>query len=248
MQALYKTMSKVLITAGYKRIGAAISTHFAQQGWQVHVHARQASSEVETFCNTLAAENKAPVTAHYADLANQGELKRLLLEFKQPLDCIVCNASHFEYDRWEQLNPNLLSESISLSLVAPILLASALKKDRNSSLILILDQKIKNPNADFFSYSAGKFALAGIIPLLTFSLAPIRVNAVAPGLTLPAPKQTQERFQSLHDKTLLGKGNTAEDIAKAVAFLAVAPAITGQTLFVDGGQRFVPANRDGMFL
>lgn len=48
--------------------------------------------------------------------------------------------------------------------------------------------------------------------------------------------------------TPLGQSSTPEDIAEAVCFLVTSRAITGTTLFVDGGQHLMPLARDVMFL
>jgi NAD(P)-dependent dehydrogenase (short-subunit alcohol dehydrogenase family) len=47
--------------------------------------------------------------------------------------------------------------------------------------------------------------------------------------------------------TPLGRSSTPEDIAKAAVFLAESSAITGTTLYVDGGQHLIPSSRDVMF-
>lgn len=47
-----------------------------------------------------------------------------------------------------------------------------------------------------------------------------------------------------HQMTLLGKSSTPIDIARAAVFLAEANAITGTTLYVDGGQHLLPSTRD----
>ncbi|MEY4880530.1 MAG: hypothetical protein RJB62_1999, partial [Pseudomonadota bacterium] len=64
----------------------------------------------------------------------------------------------------------------------------------------------------------------------------IRVNAVAPGPTLPSARQSIEHFQRQSEATLLGHGATPEDIARATRYLVEASAVTGQTIAVDGGQ------------
>ena len=51
-----------------------------------------------------------------------------------------------------------------------------------------------------------------------------------------------------HGMTPLGKSSTPEDIAGAVMYLATASAVTGTTLYVDGGQHLLPTDRDVMFL
>jgi hypothetical protein len=79
-------------------------------------------------------------------------------------------------------------------------------------------------------------------------LAPrFRVCAIAPGHTLPGPGESDEHFATVHDRTPLDRGSTPEDIANAAAFLLASPAITGQTLIVDGGAFMRPAGRDTAF-
>jgi NAD(P)-dependent dehydrogenase (short-subunit alcohol dehydrogenase family) len=59
---------------------------------------------------------------------------------------------------------------------------------------------------------------------------------------------TAEEFAAGHRLTPLGRSSTPIDIAQAVRFLLEAPAITGTTLLVDGGQHLQPQARDVMFL
>ena len=68
------------------------------------------------------------------------------------------------------------------------------------------------------------------------ALAPLRVNAVAPGPTLPSARQSDQEFAAQAAAVPLGRGPTPEDIAAAVLYLAGATSVTGMTLAVDGGQ------------
>jgi NAD(P)-dependent dehydrogenase (short-subunit alcohol dehydrogenase family) len=85
--------------------------------------------------------------------------------------------------------------------------------------------------------------------MLAQALAPtVRVVGVAPGISLVSGEQTEEEFARAHQATPLGKSSTPDDIAAAVCFVAAAPAITGTTLVVDGGQHLIPLQRDVMFV
>jgi len=75
----------------------------------------------------------------------------------------------------------------------------------------------------------------------------VRVNAVAPGLTLPSGDQTPAQFAAVASANLLRHPVGAERVADAVAWLLGAQSVTGQTVFVDCGQRFVRSARDVMF-
>ncbi len=120
---------------------------------------------------------------------------------------------------------------------------------RQGVVINLLDQKLWNPNPDFLSYTLSKAALEAATGLLARALAPrLRVVGVAPGITLPSQGQTAAGFAAAHRATPLGRSSAPEDIARAVVFLAGAPAVTGTTLLVDGGQHLLPTTRDIQFL
>jgi NAD(P)-dependent dehydrogenase (short-subunit alcohol dehydrogenase family) len=72
------------------------------------------------------------------------------------------------------------------------------------------------------------------------------VNAVAPGPTLPSPRQSKEHFERQASSTLLERGARPEDIAAAVGYLVEAQAVTGQTIAVDGGQHLAWRSADAV--
>ena len=72
---------------------------------------------------------------------------------------------------------------------------------------------------------------------LSLELAPeVRVNAVAPGLVLPAEEMSPDDLARMTGRIPLGRSGTPEDVAEAVAYLCGAPFVTGQELVVDGGR------------
>ena len=91
---------------------------------------------------------------------------------------------------------------------------------------------------------AANAAIAALVPVLAVELKPRRVNAVSPGvIDTPwwdsMPKQQKEAmFKDFSAKTPVGRVGTADDVAKAIAFLIDDSFITGQILICDGGLRF----------
>jgi NAD(P)-dependent dehydrogenase (short-subunit alcohol dehydrogenase family) len=148
---------------------------------------------------------------------------------------------------------------MQVNLAAPILLSQLMfEHHKNSagkteaeflpSVIQLLDQKLINLNPDYLSYTLSKAALATSIEMLALDFAPhLRVVGLAPGISLPSGDQTEEGFIKAHQMTPLGKSSTPADVAKATVFLSLANAITGTTLYVDGGQHLLPSSRDVMF-
>ena len=112
-------------------------------------------------------------------------------------------------------------------------------------MVNLLDQKLWNPNPDFFSYTLSKAALEAATTMLAHALAPqLRVVGVAPGLTLTSHLLSQEKFEQLHQLSPLGRSSTPQDVASAVSFALENPSITGTTLLVDGGQHLMKFDRD----
>ena len=146
---------------------------------------------------------------------------------------------------------------MQINLAAPILLSQFMfeyhknnltKSDVLPSVIQLLDQKLINLNPDYLSYTLSKAALATSVEVLAMDFAPIlRVVGLAPGISLLSGDQTEDGFSKAHQMTPLGKSSTPIDIAKAAVFLADSNAITGTTLYVDGGQHLLPSSRDVMF-
>ena len=107
-------------------------------------------------------------------------------------------------------------------------------------VIQMLDARIARPEAGpFRSYAATKRELAESVARLAREWAPAtRVNGVAPGPVL-APEGVCEAAGDLP----LGRRPTPEDVANAVAFFAESESVTGQILFVDGGQHLIEGNK-----
>ncbi|NWG93193.1 MAG: SDR family oxidoreductase, partial [Parvularculaceae bacterium] len=169
------------------------------------------------------------------------------------LDALVNNASTFAFNKATTFMVDDWRRDETVNLLTPILLARAfaagLPQSASGAVVNILDQKIWNLNADFFTYTMSKIGLEGATRLLARALAPaVRVNAVAPGLTLPSGRQTQEEFAAVAGKyNLMRRPIDIEAIAGAVSFLLSNDAVTGQTIIVDNGQHMVASDHDVMF-
>ncbi len=244
-----------LVTGGARRLGRAIVLALAREGWDVAIHYGHSHEEAQaTAAQVRALGRKAHVVRH--DLADGGDLEPLIESCEAalgPLTCLVNNASRFEADWVGDFTLAGFEAHMRVNAAAPLRLArllhARLAPGARGVVVNLLDQKLWNPNADFFSYTLSKAALEAATGLLARALAPgLRVVGVAPGLTLAANGQTAEAFAAAHRATPLGHSSTPEDVARAVVFVAGATAITGTTLVVDGGQHLVPTERDVMFL
>jgi NAD(P)-dependent dehydrogenase (short-subunit alcohol dehydrogenase family) len=116
-------------------------------------------------------------------------------------------------------------------------------------VIDLTDQKLANPNPDFFSYTASKHALAATVSMMAMAAAPDdRVYALAPGAILASHDQSPAETEVSHRMNLLRRRTSAAEVADAAWFLATGPLASGQTVFVDSGQHLLSQPRDVMFL
>lgn len=254
------------MTGAAKRLGRDIALEFARQGWDVAVHYGQSKAEAQATVAEIQKLGRKAM-AFRADLASEAEIHSLfaavVAEFSS-LQCLINSASIFEYDRANSeapLSGKSLQDHMRVNLAAPILLSqlmfeyhkSQIKKAGESdlsipSVIQLLDQKLINLNPDYLSYTLSKAALLTSVEILAVDFAPyLRVIGLAPGITLTSGDQTTEGFSKAHQMTPLGKSSTPSDVAKSAVFLASSNAITGTTLYVDGGQHLLPSSRDVMF-
>ena len=238
----------VLVTGGARRLGAAIVRRLAADGWRVVVHYGSSADEAAALAKEVGG------VAVQADLADPSVGAWLLADAEaalgEPLTALVNSASVFEFDRPEAFDRALLTRLMQVNLATPTALTADLAARSNgpASVVNLLDQKLANPNPDYFSYTLSKAALAEATVLMAQAFAPaVRVNAVAPGLTLPSGEQSAEEFESVARANLLERPVGAAAIADGVAYLIGAESVTGQTLFVDSGQRFVKRDGDVMF-
>ena len=240
----------ILVTGAARRIGAAIAERLARDGHRVVIHAHRSGEEA---ARTAARIGALGVVG--GDLADPGTPARIFAAARDlagsAVDGLVNSASLFEFDRPPRLDAALLAKLMGVNLAAPALLASTLAAQddvEDGAVVNLLDQKVANPNPDFFSYSCTKIALEGATTMLAQALAPrVRVNAVSPGLTLPSGDQSPGEFAATGSRNLLGRPVGAEAVAEAVAYLLEARSVTGQNLFVDCGQRFCKRDGDVMF-
>src|SRR5260370_1402559 len=230
-----------LVTGGARRIGRAIVLALARAGYAVAIHANRSLAAAEELRDDIARDGgRAGVVA--ADLADHDAVLGLVPAATAavgPLTLLVNNASEFEPDEIGHLDRDRFDRHFDVNLRAPLFLAQAFaaQAPAGASIVNLLDQRVYRPNPRFFSYGLAKSGLYVATTTLAQALAPhLRVNAVAPGPTLPNAWQDDEAFARLSAAMPLGHGPRPEEVADAVLFLARANNITGETLAVDRGQ------------
>ena len=242
----------VLVTGGAQRIGGAISRAFGEAGWHVVIHYRSSAEEADH----LAAQLPSAETIG-ADLCNTDAASGMIemLAKRLPNWRVLVNcASVFEYDGVTELDIATNREAMQVNALAPALMAQVFlakaTSDAGRCVIQVTDQKIANPNPDFFSYTMSKHALDATIPMLAMGAAgpDDRIYGLAPGAILASHDQDEAEAEVSHRLNLLGRRTEATEIADAALFLAAGHLESGQSLIVDSGQHLLRQPRDVIYL
>ena len=234
-----------IVTGAGKRVGAVIAAELVADGWTVLGHVHHADDTVPSGVEKIVAE-LTDVACAKAIFAAADDLP--------PVRLLVNNAARFARDELGRFDPEELDAHMAVNLRAPILLTQELARRHapggDALVVNLLDSKLAAPNPDFLSYTLSKQALAGFTELAARALAPkgIRVNGIAPALMLRSSGQTEENFERVHDRNPLRRGVEPADVICAIRYLVSAPAVTGEVVLIDGGQRFAPPERDVQFL
>jgi len=245
-----------LVTGGVRRLGAHIAARLSDAGYALALHGHSDATPDDALLETLN-KNNADWTGFTADFNDEGAAENLLKavtdHFHRTPDLLVNNASLFEYDDAETLTPQSLEAHLRINMMVPTLLTTLMAKqysgDIRAAVVNIIDQRIRNPGGDQLSYTLSKQALAESVRTLAVACADrLRVNGVAPGLTLPTSEYDTAQIENLAALMPLERLSSPDDIADAVLYLAEAASITGQIVFVDGGAHMKSFDRDFVFL
>lgn len=239
-------MSKtVLITGAAVRIGRAIAEGLARAGWDVVVHARRSAGQADALCERLRADG-ARAWRIGGDLAVPGGPDAVFdaaLSACGALDALVNNAAVFTRGPLTEAPPSLVDGLWRVNALAPIrltqlLAAHAAARGARGTVVNLLDQRVACAGSvGATPYWVSKKALEAFTLSAARELAPsVRVNAVAPGAVLPPPESGAAEPAG---DIPLGARPTPEQVAEAARFLLEAEAVTGQILFVDGGQHLI---------
>jgi NAD(P)-dependent dehydrogenase (short-subunit alcohol dehydrogenase family) len=236
-----------LVTGGAKRVGRSIALRLASEGAELVVNYLKSKTEAEQLVQEIRAANNNQgrrAIAVEGDVSQRAGVQKLFLaaenEFGR-LDILVNNAGIFfpakfedlTEEQWDRImNANLKSQFLCAQAAAPIMKRQGRGRIINlSSLGGLLAWPL------YTHYCVSKAGTIMLTRCLARALGPeILVNGVAPGtIQFPgeAPDEEYIRRVPLH------RTGTGEDIADAVAYLASADFVTGQTMVVDGGRSLV---------
>ena len=234
-----------LVTGAAARIGAAICTNLHDRGCDVLIHYNANLEAGQALADQLNRQREKSAFLVQADLSQPAGVDALAGQVSKRfgrLDVLINNASRFYPTRVGETQAWQWDDLLNSNLRGPYFLVQALLDELRTaggSVVNILDVHAERPMREHPVYCISKAGLAMMTRALARELGPsIRVNGVAPGAILwPENEPESAEKQAILQRTALGRLGDPQDIASAVAYLALdAPYVTGQILAVDGGR------------
>jgi NAD(P)-dependent dehydrogenase (short-subunit alcohol dehydrogenase family) len=181
--------------------------------------------------------------ANLAEPDNARALARAALERFGRVDILVHAAAPFvrqslremTLDTWRQVNGVLVESFWVLAQE----LTPGMTERKTGDLVAILDSSAFAPSPAYLAHAVGKSALWALACNLAVELAPwVKVNGIVPGPVLPPPGFTQAQTERVGKATLMKRWGSPQDVVNAVLYLIRSDYVTGEALFVDGGERW----------
>lgn len=241
----------VIISGATRGIGRAIALELAREGANISFNYLKSATEAKELEKELKAF-KIKAKGFQSDIKDFEAVKKWVEETKEffgGLDIVVNNAgiirdkalAMMELSDWQDVLDTNLGGTFNLTRASII----TFLKQKNGQIINITSVTGVTGMPRQTNYAASKAGIIGFTKALAREVAPygIRVNAVAPGFieTDMLSELKPEYKEAITKRVPLGRTGKAEEVAKAVKFLAsdAAHYITGQTIIIDGGLSLV---------
>ncbi len=229
-------MATVVITGGSRGIGAAAVELFAAKGHRVcFLYGKNHEA-------AQAVAEKCGATAICCDVADTRAVNEAFAQIGD-VDILICNAGIAHIGLMQDVEPALWDRMFDVNVkgiynCVNAALPGFLRKQ--AGCIITVSSMWGQVGASCeVAYSATKGAIIALTKAMAKEFAPsgIRVNCVAPGLILTdmCSMLDQQTLDAMAQETPVGRNGTAEDVAKAMEYLAEASFVTGQILPVNGG-------------
>lgn len=238
-----------LVTGSAHRVGRAIALELARAG--VHIMVHYASSDETQVRNTVHEIKSFGVDAFSvrADLSTPEGVEETFAAVREhfrQLDILVNSASIFQQKRLLEVTLEDWQATLNINLTAPFLCtqsAAQIMQQQDppgGTIINILDRGAVEPWARFAHHGISKAGLWMLTQVSAISLGPnIRTNAVLPGPVLKPPSDTDEEWEAIGKRTPLQRTGSAEDVGRAVVYLASEDYLNGTLIHVNAGDHLV---------
>lgn len=221
-------MTRLVAIGGSSGIGLAVARRAVTAGWEVIVASRNPGrAEIDAQLVELDVTNTTAVRAFFGSVGTIDHL----------VSSTVARASGLA----KELDLAAARDAFETKLWGP--LAAIQAADVRGSVVLVSGVAASTPTRGASATAAVNGAVEALVRTLAVELAPVRVNAVSPGVidtptwaTMP-DDQRQALFSRLADALPAGRVGSPEDVADGIWHLLTNGFVTGTVLHVDGGHR-----------
>lgn len=230
------------ITGASKRIGKAIAELLASRGWSIIIHYHSSGKEAEILVEYLRNKYPRQVFSRLgADLGKEDEVTAIIPNIvaeSGAFELLVNNASLFNRGYIAKTDLELFNSQMDVNYKAPFILTRDFATYcGKGNIINMVDTRITTNKSNYAAYSLSKKALWELTKMSALEYAPdIRVNAVAPGMSIPPEGKSREYLERLAQNIPAGVPLGLEPVLNCVEFILDSTYLTGQLLFADGGE------------
>jgi pteridine reductase len=234
-----------LVTGGGVRLGRALALALARHGANVVVHYGSSADAAEETAAAVRSLGRRADTVQ-ADLALPDCAERVAAAVERDfgaLDILVNSAATFARAPVAEITAAEWDHVMAVNVRAPFLLAQRLapllRAGDGGVIVNIADLSALQAWPSYAHHAVSKAGLVHLTAVLARALAPeIRVNCIAPGTVLPAEDPAHDSGGNA-DRRLVGRRGTPDDVADALIFLVSSGFVTGETIVVDGGRKWL---------
>jgi NAD(P)-dependent dehydrogenase (short-subunit alcohol dehydrogenase family) len=224
----------VLIVGGTSGIGLRLAERCAAAGERVVITGRDEARSV-----AVAAGIAGEVAGLGLDLAVPGELAERLSSVGG-VRRLVLAAIERDANTVREYDVTAAVRLVTLKLVGYSEVVHVLvdRLTDDASIVLFGGLAWRRPYPGSTTITTINGAISGLVRTLAVELAPVRVNALHPGVVGDSPEWAAKPagvLDALVARTPLGRLASMDDVAGAAMFLLENPAVNGVNLEVDGG-------------
>jgi NAD(P)-dependent dehydrogenase (short-subunit alcohol dehydrogenase family) len=223
----------VVVVGGTQGLGKEVARHYADAGREVIVTGRDAAR-----ANEIAAELGGKTSGLAFDLAEPESIAPALAGLST-VDHLVLAGVDRDQNSVRDYDIGGAARLVTLKLVGyPEVVHALLPNLHDGSSIVIMGGLAKEgPYPGSTTVTTINHGVDGLVRTLTFELAPIRVNALHPGIVEDSPYWSgkTEALAKHRARTTTERLVKMQDIVDATVFLLENPSVAGTELRVDGG-------------
>lgn len=234
-----------IVTGAGSGIGAATAKRFALDGFRVVLNGRT-ESKLQTVAGEIQKGSALVVPGDVSKPADVSALIETTIQTYGQIDVLVNNAAIALFEPIDSLSYDDWKKQLAINVDGPFLMIkAALPYLEQTGGAIVNVSSVSGLGGDWggFAYNTTKGALNLLTKGLALDLAPkgIRINAVAPSLTITemssSVMESEEVMDKFRQRLPMGRPAEAAEVADAISFLASSAAryINGAILPVDGG-------------